>query len=123
MPYLYRVYSTASLSKLFYQIKYSEDYDDWKVKHGNSKFYDNINELFKEVYSGGRVEIFRHGIIKDKKIVYSDFASLYPHTSYLTNIEPLMNDILNKRLKFTSDIEEIEYNFWVMIHKLVKKIK
>jgi len=123
IPYLYRVYSTASLSKLFYQIKYSEDYDDWKVKHGNSKFYENINELFKEVYSGGRVEIFRHGIIKDKKIVYSDFASLYPHTSYLTNIEPLMNDILNKKLKFTSDIEEIEYNFWVMIHKLVKKIK
>ena len=96
-PYLYRVYSTASLSKLFYQIKYSEDYDDWKVKHGNSKFYENINELFKEVYSGGRVEIFRHGIIKDKKIIYSDFASLYPHTSYLTNIEPLMNDILNKK--------------------------
>lgn len=123
MPYLYRVYSTASLSKLFYQIKYSEDYDDWKVKHGNSKFYENINELFKEVYSGGRVEIFRHGIIKNKKIVYSDFASLYPHTSYLTNIEPLMNDILNKKLKFTSDIEEIEYNFWAMIHKLVKKIK
>ena len=123
IPYLYRVYSTASLSKLFYQIKYSEDYDDWKVKHGNSKFYENINELFKEVYSGGRVEIFRHGIIKDKKIIYSDFASLYPHTSYLTNIEPLMNDILNKNLKFTSDIEEIEYNFWVMIHKLVKKIK
>lgn len=123
MPYLYRVYSTASLSKLFYQIKYSEDYDDWKVKHGNSKFYENINELFKEVYSGGRVEIFRHGIIKDKKIVYSDFASLYPHTSYITNIEPLMNDILNKKLKFTSDIEEIEYNFWVMIHKLAKKIK
>ncbi|MHA1755017.1 MAG: hypothetical protein ACTSYR_05830, partial [Candidatus Odinarchaeia archaeon] len=123
MPYLYRVYSTASLSKLFYQIKYSEDYDDWKVKHGNSKFYENINKLFKEVYSGGRVEIFRHGIIKNKKIVYSDFASLYPHTSYLTNVEPLMNDILNKKLKFTSDIEEIEYNFWVMIHKLVKKIK
>ncbi len=123
MPYLYRVYSTASLSKLFYQIKYSEDYDDWKVKHGNSKFYENINELFKEVYSGGRVEIFRHGIIKDKKIVYSDFASLYPHTSYLTNVEPLMNDILNKKLKFTSDIEEIEYSFWVMIHKLAKKIK
>lgn len=123
MPYLYRVYSTASLSKLFYQIKYSEDYDDWKVKHGNSKFYENINELFKEVYSGGRVEIFKHGIIKNKKIIYSDFASLYPHTSYLTNVEPLMNDILNKRLKFTSDIEEIEYNFWVMIHKLVKRIK
>jgi hypothetical protein len=122
-PYLYRVYSTASLSKLFYQIKYSEDYDDWKVKHSNSKFYENINELFKEVYSGGRVEIFKHGIIKNKKIVYSDFASLYPHTSYLTNIEPLMEDILNKRLKFTSDIEEIEYDFWVMAHKLAKKIR
>jgi len=122
-PYLYRIYSTASLSKLFYQIKYSEDYDDWKVKHGNSKFYENINEIFKEVYSGGRVEIFRHGIIKDKKIIYSDFASLYPHASYLTNIEPLMEDILNKRLKFTSDIEEIENTFWIMVDKLAKKIK
>jgi len=122
-PYLYRVYSTASLSKLFYQIKYSEDYDDWKVKHGNSKFYENINELFKEVYSGGRVEIFRHGIIKDKKIIYSDFASLYPHTSYLTNVEPLMNDIFNKRLKFTSDIDKIESYFWRMIFRLVDKIK
>ena len=28
-----------------------------------------------------------------------------------------------KKLKFTSDIEEIEYSFWVMIHKLAKKIK
>jgi hypothetical protein len=123
MPYLYRVYSTASLSKLFYQIKYSEDYDDWKVKHGNSKFYENINELFKEVYSGGRVEIFKHGIIKNKKIIYSDFASLYPHTSYLTNVEPLMNDILNKRLKFTSDIDKIENCFWSMIFRLVERIK
>lgn len=123
VPYLYRVYSTASLSKLFYQMKYSEDFDDWKVKHGNSKFYENINDLYKEVYSGGRVEIFKQGIIRDKKIIYSDFASLYPHTSYLTNIEPLMSDILNKKLKFTSDIEKIEYDFWVMVHKLVKKIK
>ena len=122
-PYLYRVYSTASLSKLFYQIKYSEDYDDWKVKHGNSKFYENINEIFKEVYSGGRVEIFKHGIIKDKKIIYSDFASLYPHTSYLTNVEPLMNDILNKQLSFTSDIDKIESEFWDMINKLLDKIK
>jgi len=123
VPYLYRVYSTASLSKLFYQMKYSEDYDEWKVKHGNSKFYENINDIFKEVYSGGRVEIFKHGIISDKKIVYSDFASLYPHTSYLTDIEPLMNDILNKKLNFTSDVEIIETKFWGMIGGLVRKIK
>jgi hypothetical protein len=123
IPYVCKIYSTASLSKMFYQFKYAEDYDDWKVKENNMKFYNNINDLFKEVYSGGRVEIFRHGIINNAKIVYSDFASLYPHTSYLTNVEPLMVDILNKKLDFTAKVDDIAYSFWVMVYSIAKKIQ
>lgn len=122
-PYLYRIFSTASLTKLFYTMKNSEDYDDWKVKNSNMKFYDNINDLFKEVYSGGRVEIFKHGIIKDKKIIYSDFASLYPHTSYLCNVESLMSDLLDKKLDFISDREMIEKKFFEMVGNIASKIK
>jgi len=116
-PYLYRIYSTASLTKLFYVMKYSEDYEDWRLKNSNIKFYDNINNLFKEVYAGGRVEIFKHGITKGEKMIYADFSSLYPHTSYLCNVEPLMEDILNKKLEFTSDKELIEKKFFEMIRK------
>ena len=122
-PYLYRVYSTASLTKMFYVMKYSEDYEDWRIKNSNIKFYDNINGLFKEVYAGGRVEIFKHGITKGKKMIYADFSSLYPHTSYLCNVEPLMKDILNKKLEFTSDRELIELKFFEMVSKISEKIK
>lgn len=121
-PYLYRIYSTASISKILYQFMYSEDYDDWRVRQSNIKFYDSINDLFFNVYSGGRVEVFKRGLI-NKKCSYLDFSSLYPHTSYLTNVEVLMKDTLDKKLIFTSNVQQIRGEFWSSVQNIANCIK
>jgi hypothetical protein len=121
-PYIYRIYSTASISKIFNSMIHADSYEEWKTKNSNIKIYDPINDLFKSVYAGGRVEIFRKGYFKGE-IAYVDFASLYPHTSYLTDVEILQKDIFNKKLNICSDLNKIKDDFWMMVECLANKIK
>jgi hypothetical protein len=100
---------------------HADSYEEWKTKNSNIKIYDPINDLFKGVYAGGRVEVFRKGYYKGK-IAYVDFASLYPHTSYLTDVEVLQKDIFNKKLNICSDLSKIENDFWNMVEVLANKI-
>lgn len=121
-PYVYRIYSTASISKIFNSMIHAESYEEWKTKNSNIKIYDPINDLFKSAYAGGRVEVFRKGYFKGE-MGYWDFASLYPHASQLTDVEMLQKDIFNKKLEICSDLKRIREDFWKMVEVLERKIK
>jgi len=88
IPLATSIYSTATVSKhtLIQYLEQKTGLDKYKIQD-NVKKVRKIQQNYEKTYLGGKVEVFAHGLIQStqkQKIYYLDFASLYPHTAWIS---------------------------------------
>jgi len=107
VPLCSRIHSTATIAKhlLIQYLEQKTKLDRYKIQD-NVKKVRKLQQNFEKTYLGGKVEVFAHGLIQStpkQKIYYLDFASLYPHTAWISESDFLYQacskNKLHKHLK------------------------
>lgn len=93
IPFCSSIYSTATISKHIITtfLEQKTKLDRYKIQD-NIKKSRKLQENFLNTYKGAKISVYAQGLIKATEkmfLYYLDYASLYPHTAWISESEKL----------------------------------